>query len=87
MDATRAATVLDDILDFLVTTPTLQQITEFHISGATQLHVRDLLDRNREGTLSDKEKAEMEEISQLNHFFILLKARANQVLLKNDVHS
>ena len=87
MDATRAATIMDEVLDFLVSTPTPQQIIDFHASEEIQLHVRDLLDRNREGTLSDREKAEMDEIGQIDHFIARLKVRAHKALLKNDAHS
>lgn len=81
MAATQGTSVWDEVVDFLLTSPTPQQIIDFHASEATQMRVRYLLDKNRNGVLTDAEKAEMEELSRVNHFVILLKARTHQKLL------
>lgn len=79
-DQTSALTIQDEVLTFLLSAPTPQQIIAFHASDTAQLRLRELLDANRNGTLSPSEEAELEEASQLNHFVILLKAKARQVL-------
>jgi hypothetical protein len=38
------------------------------------------LDANRQGTLTDQERAELDEASQMNHFIILLKAKAHKMI-------
>lgn len=52
----------------------------FHASEAAQERLRYLLDANRQGILTPEERAELDEASQINHFVILLKARAHKTL-------
>jgi len=72
--------VTDEVLDFLVSGPVPEQIIAFHASEQAQAHLRVLLDRNRDGVLSEQEKAELEEMSRVNHFFTMIKARALKAL-------
>jgi hypothetical protein len=72
------AHIQDEVLSFLLSSPTPQQIIAFHASSAAQERLRYLLDGQRNGVLSDAERAELEEASQLNHFVTLLKAKAHQ---------
>lgn len=72
--------IQEEVLSFLLTSPTPQEIINFRASDAAQARLRYLLDVNREGTLSDSERAELDEASQINHFVILLKAKAHQTL-------
>ena len=73
---TLSASIQEEVLHFLVSTSTPQEIIAFHASDAAQKRLRVLLEANRVGTLSDAEKAELEEASQVNNFIILLKAKA-----------
>lgn len=68
-----------EVLDFLVTCPTPQDIVSFKVSPAAQERLRSLLDKNREGTLTDSEVAELDVYEQLEHLMILMKARAISV--------
>ena len=79
-DYTPSATIQDEVLGFLLSSPTPQQIIAFHASDIAQARLRALLDANRSGTLTDSERAELEEASQINHFVTLLKAKAHQTL-------
>jgi hypothetical protein len=72
--------VQDEVLAFLLSSPTPQDIVDFHASDSAQERLRYLLDANRQGTITAEERAELEEASQINHFFMLLKARASQSL-------
>ncbi len=72
--------VTDEVLDFLVTGPTPEQIIAFHASERAQEQLRLLLERNQNGTLTEQERAELEEMSRVDHFFTLIKARAMKVL-------
>jgi hypothetical protein len=69
-----------EVLDLLVSAPTPEQIIAFHASDSAQERLRVLLDANRNGALSADEKAELDEMNRVNHFFTLIKARAMKVL-------
>ena len=74
------ANIQDEVFGFLLSSPTPQQIVAFHASEAAQQRLRYLLDANRDGILSDAERAELDEASQINHFVTRLKAKAHQTL-------
>src|SRR5262245_49941637 len=65
-----------EVLDFLLTRPTPHDIIAFRVSDAAQARLRLLLDKNREEALSAPEEAELDIYEQLEHFMILLKAKA-----------
>jgi hypothetical protein len=71
------ASIQEEVLGFLLTSPTPHQVIDFHASEAAQNRVRYLLDANRNGTLSEEEQAELDEATQMNHFVTLLKAKAH----------
>jgi len=77
-DYAPSASIQDEVLSFLLSSPTPQQIIAFHASDVAQERLRYLLDANRTGILSDSERAELEEASQINHFVLLLKAKAHR---------
>jgi hypothetical protein len=70
----------DEVYDFLLTSPTPEQITVFRPSEATQARVRYLLDANRSGALTTEEQAELDEFASVEHFVRMLKARAQKRL-------
>ena len=74
------ASIQEEVLAFLLAAPTPQQIIDFHASELAQERLRYLLDANREGILSPEERAELDEASQMNHFIMLLKAKAHKTL-------
>ncbi len=80
MATVQRSNITDEVLDFLVSTPTPEQIVAFHASEPAQERLRSLLDANRNGTLTVDEKAELDEMSRVDHFFTLIKARAMKVL-------
>ena len=80
MAAVEVASITDEVLDFLVSAPTPEQIIAFHASDSAQDRLRTLLDINRSGTLTTEQKAELDEMNRVNHFFILVKARAMKIL-------
>lgn len=80
VDYAPPATIQDEILMFLLSSPSPQTIVDFHASETAQLRLRHLLEANREGTLDPEERAELDEASQLNHFMMLLKAKAHTTL-------
>ncbi|NEQ99319.1 MAG: hypothetical protein F6K30_21865 [Cyanothece sp. SIO2G6] len=72
--------VYAEVLDFLLTRPTPQQIVDYKVSPQSQERLHVLLTRNREASLTVVETQELDTYEQLEHFMILLKARAAQQL-------
>lgn len=70
--------LFNDILDFLVSSPTPEQIIAYRPSDVLQSRLADLLDRNRQGVLTDAEQAELDEFSRMNHLMSMLKIRARK---------
>lgn len=65
---TPTTSIQDDVLIFLVSAPSPQQIIEFHASPAAQERLRYLLEANRQNTLTAEELAELDEAIQMGHF-------------------
>jgi hypothetical protein len=72
--------LFDEILDFLASTPTPQQIIAFKPSDTLQERLDDLLERNRQETLMPDEREELNEFLRMNHFMNMLVIRARQKL-------
>jgi hypothetical protein len=70
------ATVFDEVFDFLISAPSLAQVTAFRPSETAQERVRYLLAANREETLTLEERQEMDEIGRVEHVMRMLKIRA-----------
>ncbi len=66
----------DEIYSFLLSRPTLEQITTFHLSDVLEKRMSYLLDRNRNQTLTDAERIEFDKYFQIEHFMRGLKIRA-----------
>ena len=79
-DYVQTVSIQEEVLTFLLSSLTPQHIVDFHASESAQERLRYLLETNRQGTLSTKERAELDEASQMNHFIMLLKARAHKML-------
>jgi hypothetical protein len=75
-----APSLQDEVIDFLASGPTPEQILALHPSDAVQQRISALLDRNRSSTLTADEQTELDEYLRLDHFVTLLKARARQKL-------
>jgi hypothetical protein len=67
---------VDEILDFLLSQPTPQQVIALQASDVAQERLRYLLDGNRNDTLKDNERAELEAFVHLDNLIMRLKARA-----------
>lgn len=68
--------VYQEVLDFLIKRPTPEEIITFQVSARAQIHLQELLEKNRSGSLSQMELAQLDVYEQLEHLMILLKARA-----------
>ncbi len=65
-----------ELLDFLASNPTREQLIAYKISTVAQNRLEDLLHKNREETLSAEEIAELDTYLRLSDWITLLKARA-----------
>ncbi len=68
------------IIDFLASSPTLEQIINFKISDPAQERLEVLLDKNGEAELTPDEKVELDKYLQYRHVMILLKASARRAV-------
>jgi len=70
--------VYAEIYQFLVSSPTLEQIIAFRASEATQARVRELLAANKTGGLTPEDEAELDEFEDANHFVSMMRVYARQ---------
>ncbi|MGH9835768.1 MAG: hypothetical protein ACREBD_17495 [Blastocatellia bacterium] len=78
--ATTVIPIYQEIINFLAASPTLEQVVDFKISEAAQERLEDLLDKNREGELTEEERTELDRYFQYRHVMILLKASARRAI-------
>ncbi len=71
--------VYTEVLEFLLTRPTPQDVLAFKVSATAQTRLRSLLDKNREDHLDAAESAELDLYEQLEQLMILLKAKAGSM--------
>jgi hypothetical protein len=69
-------TITDVVAEFLGSAPTLEEIAAYRLPDELQAWAHDLLEKNRIGSLSDAERAEMEAFRQIDHLLTLVKATA-----------
>jgi hypothetical protein len=70
--------VYDDLLGLLAESADAQCVLTFRLSDEKQARLDELLERNREGTLTDDESAELGAYERFEHVMRLLKARVLQ---------
>ncbi len=70
--------VYDDLLDLLAESADAQRVLAFRLSEEKQARLDELLEKNREGTLTGDESAELDAYERFEHIVRLLKARVLQ---------
>lgn len=68
------AHIYREILDFLASQPTPDEILAFGPTPEMQARLSTLLDRSRAGQLTPAEQAELDEFERIEHVLVLLKA-------------
>ena len=71
-------TVYDELLDLLADGADVQRVLAFRLSSLQQERLDILLEKNREGTLTAEEMAELDTFERFEHLVRLLKARVLQ---------
>lgn len=72
--------LFDEILDFLASTPTPEQIIAFQPPDNLQQRLTELLEQNQRTGLSSEEQAELDEFLRINRLMSRLKLRARRKL-------
>lgn len=71
-------TLFSEIIDFLASTPTPEDIVAFKPSDRLEQRLTYLLDKNRDETLTLDERTQLDEFLRMNHFMNMLKIRARE---------
>lgn len=71
-----ATSPVDEVLDFLLSKPTEEQVIALRASDGAQERIRYLLDGSRNNTLNDAERGELDAYLQIDNLVARLKARA-----------
>jgi hypothetical protein len=74
--AVESTATYQEVLDFLVSQPTSEQILGYKVSESAQLRLQTLLEKNRETVLSASETSELDLYEQLDSLMTMLKIRA-----------
>ncbi len=70
--------VYDDLVELLAKSADADEVLSFQLSNEKQRRLDSLLDKNRDGTLSAQESAELDAFEQFEHVVRLLKARVRE---------
>lgn len=76
--------VFSELIDFLSSTPTSDEILAYKPSEELEERLSHLLDKNRKDKLSSEERDELDEFLRFNHFVNMLKLRTRQKLTGNE---
>ncbi|HID53262.1 MAG TPA: hypothetical protein EYP41_14670 [Anaerolineae bacterium] len=79
---TVATAVAAEVVQFLSQNPSPQEVLAYHVSNQAQKRLRRLLTLNEAGLLSEEEQRELDELEQLEHILIMLKAQVASELPK-----
>ncbi len=75
-----ASTRYDEIYDFLLSSPSPEEVVALHAPENLQQRLDELLELNRQRQLSVSEQEELDDLLRLNRFIGRLKVRARQKL-------
>ena len=70
--------IYDDLLDLFVDTADVDRLAAFRLPPDKQARLDELLQKNREGLVTDAQRGELQEFERLEHLGRMLKARARQ---------
>jgi hypothetical protein len=66
---------IEEIADFFARGPSVEEIAAFRLSDATTSRVRELLDKNSDGSLSPDENEELDQLVLLDRIVTLIRSR------------
>jgi hypothetical protein len=68
----------DEIIELFANGTSPQQIVSFKPSDESKKRVQELLQKNKSGSLTSEEEAELNDFGQIEHLMRLVKTRARQ---------
>lgn len=71
--------IFDEIAEFLATSPSREAILDYHPSPAFQRRASQLLEKNREGELTERDRRDLDEFAHAESLFRRLKAKMRGV--------
>ena len=75
-----ASPVYLEIVDFIAAGTTPEAVMDFHPSRQAQQRLAILIEREKAGSVSPEEKAELDHFMELEHILRMAKARARHIL-------
>ena len=75
---------ITEVVDFILSIPTPEQIIAFKPSDRSEDRLSELLLINRNGALSDSDRAELDQYLWVNHLMNMLKIRVRQKMADAD---
>jgi hypothetical protein len=69
------STIMEDVADFLASSPTSEQIIAYKAPENLDQRLHYLLDQNSSGEITRDERAELDDFMQMNRFLKLLKLK------------
>lgn len=81
---TPAVQTVSEIIEFLTTSPSPNEVLDYHVSERAQTRLQRLLAINAAGLASAEEQAELDEIGQIEHIVIMLKAQAQEKITRQN---
>jgi hypothetical protein len=70
------ATLMDEVLEFVLSRPTLEEVIGYTVPDALDQRLHYLLDRNSHDELTLDERSELDEFIRIGHLLRMLKAKA-----------
>ncbi len=72
---TLATAIATEVIQFLSKAPSPQEVLAYHVSEQAQKRLQRLLALNEAGMLSETKQSELDELEQIEHIVIMLKAQ------------
>jgi len=72
---TLATATATEVIQFLSKAPSPQEVLAYHVSEQAQKRLQRLLALNEAGILSETKQSELDELEQIEHIVIMLKAQ------------
>jgi len=76
--------IYTEIIDFIAAGTTPQSVADFLPSPESQQKLAALMEREKAGTLTAEEKAEIDHFLELEHILRMAKARARQIVSRGE---
>lgn len=78
---------IEEVAEFFAHGPSTEEIARFQLSDAAQSWIRELLDKEDDGTLSAEERHQLDELLIVNDLVTLIRSRVPTTLPPLGSHS